>query len=162
MTNKKKPGINKRQFSPERLRNGLEKRGISLHELERRLQKTNDPESSVTLRTIQRCLKSGTIRTNVLLAIGKVTDIHPDYLTGELDTLSKWDGTAGEWIPCSERLPKEIGTYLVTLDYKEHGKSVTTIWYHGKQIGWDLLVADVVIAWMPLPEPWKGAQNKND
>ena len=61
-----------------------------------------------------------------------------------------------QWIPVSERLPKEMGLYLVTLEYKEHGKSVTTLWYHGKQIGWDFRVADVVIAWMPLPKPYEG------
>ena len=60
------------------------------------------------------------------------------------------------WIPVSERLPDAIGTYLVTLDYKEHGTGVTTLWFHNKEIGWDLRVADVVIAWMPLPQPYKG------
>ena len=61
---------------------------------------------------------------------------------------------ADRWIPVSERLPEEMGTYLVTLEYKEHGKGITTLWYHGKQIGWDLRVADVVIAWKPLPKPY--------
>ena len=66
------------------------------------------------------------------------------------------------WIPCSERLPEEIGTYLVTLEYKEHGKGITTLWYHGKQFGWDLRVADVVVAWQPLPQPYeekRGGEN---
>lgn len=61
---------------------------------------------------------------------------------------------AQEWIPCSERLPEEIGTYLVTLDYKEHGTGITTLWFHGS-LGWDYRVADVVTAWMPLPEPYR-------
>lgn len=67
-----------------------------------------------------------------------------------------------KWIPVSERLPEESGLYLVTLEYKEHGKGVTTLWYHGKQygeFGWDLHVADVVIAWQPLPEPYKEAED---
>lgn len=63
--------------------------------------------------------------------------------------------SAQKWIPVSERLPEEIGTYLVTLEYKEHGKGITTLWYHGKQFGWDLRVADVVIAWMPLPKAYE-------
>ena len=63
-----------------------------------------------------------------------------------------------KWIPCSERLPEEIGTYLVTLEYKEHGTGVTILWYHGKQFGWDLRVADVVLAWMPCTEPYKEGQ----
>ena len=61
-----------------------------------------------------------------------------------------------EWIPCSERLPEEMGTYLVTLEYKEHGIGVTTLWFHGPSIGWDLRVADTVTAWMPLPEAYRG------
>lgn len=64
----------------------------------------------------------------------------------------------GAWIPCSERLPEEVGTYLVTLEYKEHGTGITTLWFHGS-LGWDLRVADVVTAWMPLPEPYK-AENE--
>lgn len=60
-----------------------------------------------------------------------------------------------EWISVSERLPEKMGTYLVTLEYKEHGIGVTTLWFHGAEIGWDLRVADIVIAWMPLPEPHK-------
>ena len=59
------------------------------------------------------------------------------------------------WIPISERLPDEMGTYLVTLDYKEHGTGVTSLWFHNAEIGWDLRVADEVTAWMPLPEPYK-------
>ena len=58
------------------------------------------------------------------------------------------------WIPVTERLPKETGTYLVTLEYKEHGTGITTLWFHGS-LGWDLRVADVVTAWMPLPEPYR-------
>lgn len=61
----------------------------------------------------------------------------------------------GKWIPVTERLPEKIGTYLVTLEYKEHGTGITTLWYHGEGIGWDLRVADIVIAWMPLPEPYE-------
>lgn len=60
-----------------------------------------------------------------------------------------------KWIPVSERLPEKVGTYLVTLEYKEHGKGITTLWYHGKQLGWDFCVADVVIAWQPLPKPYE-------
>ena len=67
----------------------------------------------------------------------------------------KTERSQGEWIPVSERLPEKMGTYLVTLEYKEHGIGITTIWYHGKGIGWDLRVADEVIAWQPLPEPYK-------
>ena len=59
-----------------------------------------------------------------------------------------------KWIPCSEKLPEEMGTYLVTLDYEKHGTGITTLWFYGS-LGWDLCVADAVTAWMPLPQPHK-------
>lgn len=72
------------------------------------------------------------------------------------------------WIPCSERLPEEDGQYLITVKYKhvndnyedvyaEHGE-----WYEGR---WDMFCfghcgeVEDIIAWMPLPKPWKGEQN---
>lgn len=66
----------------------------------------------------------------------------------------------GGWIPVSERLPDKIGMYLVTLDYEVLGNSVTMLWFHGKEIGWDLRFSDIVIAWMLLPEPYK-AESEN-
>lgn len=52
-----------------------------------------------------------------------------------------------EWVPCSERLPEEGITVLVTyedgvvdVDYLEDG--VWMVW------------RDSVVAWMPLPEPY--------
>ena len=63
------------------------------------------------------------------------------------------------WIPVSERLPEETGTYLVTLEYKEHGTGITTLWFHGS-FGWDLRVADVVVAWMPLPKPYEPKESE--
>ena len=68
-----------------------------------------------------------------------------------------------KWIPVTERLPDKMGTYLVTLDYKEYGTGVMTgvmsLWFHNEEIGWDSRVADEVTAWMPLPEPWKGEED---
>lgn len=59
------------------------------------------------------------------------------------------------WIPCSERLPED-GLYVVTnkwhhIDflYYQRGRG----WYHGNQQ--DIEGKATVIAWMPLPEPYK-------
>lgn len=76
-----------------------------------------------------------------------------------------------KWIPCSERLPEEDGQYLITVKYKhvdgyddvyaEHGD-----WDNGK---WDMFnfghcgEVEGILAWMPLPEPYKGGeQNGSD
>lgn len=56
------------------------------------------------------------------------------------------------WIPVSERLPEEMGTYMTTVDYGKHGLATGQRYYHGQGLGWE---DDCVIAWMPLPEPYK-------
>ena len=65
-----------------------------------------------------------------------------------------------KWMPCSERLPSEerlFGTYLISV-----GKYTVVTIAEYKRGKWLLLgrnddVTDDVIAWMPLPEPYDGA-----
>ena len=57
-----------------------------------------------------------------------------------------------QWIPCSERLPKEDGRYLCT--YSDFGTCVDFGLYTDGQ--WII----EPIAWMPLPQPWKGEPNE--
>ena len=68
-----------------------------------------------------------------------------------------------EWIPCSERLPEENGNYLVTVEANDGTASIKfqmvdhygPKWLHeGKR--------EKVIAWMPLPEPYKAESEEND
>lgn len=57
------------------------------------------------------------------------------------------------WIPVSERLPKD-GTYITTLDGELVGQEEPFTGMCGIENGkWD--DEDCVIAWMPLPEPYK-------
>lgn len=68
-----------------------------------------------------------------------------------------------QWIPCSERLPETEDVYLVTHpDYVPQGcKQVDRMyyfegewrWLNGK-VEWEKW-PDPIIAWMPLPEPYK-------
>lgn len=58
-----------------------------------------------------------------------------------------------QWIPVSERLPED-GTYLCTLDGELCGIDESFTGMCGIENGvWD--ERDCVIAWMPLPEPYK-------
>lgn len=57
-----------------------------------------------------------------------------------------------EWIPVSERLPKEEGLYLVSVKNEHNRRYSKTCWFHGNG-NW--FVRQDVIAWMPLPEPYK-------
>ena len=60
------------------------------------------------------------------------------------------------WIPVTERLPKKCNTtYLATVDYGEHGMAVGQRFFFGDNIGWN---DKSVVAWMPLPEPYKGGE----
>lgn len=74
----------------------------------------------------------------------------------ELDTTNDF----AKWIPCSERLPDEVGTYIVTDedgDVYEYDYCDLTVhvgrWSFGRR---------KIIAWMPLPEPFKKEPEAND
>ena len=58
----------------------------------------------------------------------------------------------GEWIPCSERLP-EVGVSVIVTS--KGGYVYTSNIAHGE---WDY--GGDVIAWMPLPDPWEGADDE--
>ena len=72
-----------------------------------------------------------------------------------------------EWIPVSERLPEERGFYIVTekvfsLDDREHKGRYNTMveqveYCNGK---WQRARFFEVVAWMPLPKPYKAESEK--
>ena len=64
-----------------------------------------------------------------------------------------------QWIPCSERLPEEMGTYMTTIDYGEHGLVTGQRYYYGRGLKWN---DECVIAWMPLPEPYNAESELYD
>lgn len=62
-----------------------------------------------------------------------------------------------KWIPCSERLPEHRLYVLVTYKY-EYGLIDNGItWYSETENKWN--TSREVIAWMPLPEPYKGDES---
>ena len=65
-----------------------------------------------------------------------------------------------QWIPCSERLPKDWEHVLVctTVTYTT---PIFVDWYVDEIGSW-ANKGDSVIAWMPLPKPWKGADDDNN
>ena len=80
-----------------------------------------------------------------------------------------------KWIPCSEKLPEENGVYLVTVrSIEEEWAFVIYAWFNTEipfvygQKGWTPLnefydlanrIRPDIVAWMPLPKPWKGADD---
>lgn len=63
-----------------------------------------------------------------------------------------------EWIPVSERLPRNNGWYLVTIRGYETVTDVSL--YSADGSAWsDVSTKQKVIAWMPLPEAYKGGDD---
>jgi hypothetical protein len=112
----------------------------------------------------------------------KVDDVYK-----ALEAVPSADKPQGEWMPCSERLPEDIRPVLVTwkntdpASYYQYivGKHfIGTAHYHRGKWYWyssvteDLLAeygkcdseefdeAIEAVAWMPLPKPWKGADDE--
>lgn len=73
------------------------------------------------------------------------------------------DRPQGEWIPCSERLPDK-DTEVLVVDYNEAIQVCSVTSYKGMPVWEDVYGywhgIEVFDAWMPLPEPWKGADDE--
>ena len=87
---------------------------------------------------------------------------YPAIVAGAIERLERKSG----WIPCSERLPEDDEKVLVT---DEDGMVYPEILWYGYADSddekmcfhrWDDELYNLYIvkavAWMPLPEPWKG------
>lgn len=101
------------------------------------------------------------------LNIHGIIDIVDDRNINEMITMLKEQPKVGEWIPCSERLPEgkvnpisnDYYEYPVTVDFNgtldvRYYKFGDRHWWHGGKC-----MDDYVIAWIPRPEPWEGAED---
>ena len=86
--------------------------------------------------------------------------------TIETDTAYECDKHANRWIPVSERLPEKDGGYLAYIidphDVRE--RYSMTCEFFAPNSWWpdDECSSDNVVAWMPLPEPYKEEGEKNE
>ena len=79
------------------------------------------------------------------------------------------ESAEAEWIPCSDRLPGENETVLISAKYIGHlsknspyveeGFLTRDGWYSAYGDNYSELLAEVV-AWMPLPTPYKGGDTE--
>lgn len=72
--------------------------------------------------------------------------------------------SADRWTPVSERLPEESGKYLITANDGIH-KRTTVAKYQHRHKTWEMtgrMAYWKVLAWRPLPGPWKGEDNETD
>ena len=85
------------------------------------------------------------------------------YLRGRQDERDRFaryqEESNNSWIPCSERLPKKDGVYIVTTDSKHKECRVITAFFNEKDNDFHEVG---VIAWQPLPEPYKEKQKFSD
>ena len=58
-----------------------------------------------------------------------------------------------KWIPCSERLPSERGWYLITVQGMNRFADMD--YYYGNSEWDEVSSKQKVIAWMPLPKPYR-------
>lgn len=74
---------------------------------------------------------------------------------GKIIDLLKNAEKVGEWIPVSERLPESDDDVIVTCKSCRTGKKFTSTDYRNCKTGeWSYFGRDV-IAWQPLPEPYR-------
>ena len=89
--------------------------------------------------------------------IEEIESYRGDIFASEIVELIKQMPTVGEWIPCSERMPDESGTYIISaidgnilrVSFTKWMPRLRTWALSGYRSYWK------VKAWMPLPEPYK-------
>lgn len=82
-----------------------------------------------------------------------------------IESLGRYTNVGSKWIPCSERFPIEESedgeSVLATIQYENTKiRQVKILYYDKKNDVWWIdgcyVSNDIVIAWQPLPEAWKG------
>lgn len=81
-----------------------------------------------------------------------------------IEELKNYQSKENKWIPVSERLPDKNDNYLVTVEMKNIDYKFVAKWHFNKceKPFWTEAepTREKVIAWMPLPEPYK--ENEGD
>ena len=87
----------------------------------------------------------------------KLDSVKLAYVIEKIIELLKSEPKVGEWIPCSERLPKHYGQYLITAinDYEGIYMAVSNYDSQYKSFSSDGVEDDIAIAWMDLPKMYE-------
>lgn len=90
---------------------------------------------------------------------GKAVIKDKNKLSEAMEKLARYEDAEekdrlGQWVPCSERLPEDNTDVIVCF----YSGTVTEMRYWGNGIFQGIYehTAKTIVAWMPLPEPYKG------
>ena len=110
-------------------------------------------------------------KVDVMYILHSLPSVKPQTVTDFADKCKECGKILNEkyqqkWIPVSERLPEEDGEYFVSVRYKyvkgyesvctEYGEWNDGSWIYDPEYCGE---AEGIIAWMPLPEPYKEGSN---
>ncbi len=88
--------------------------------------------------------------------IRTLTRVPSEFIHAKLDELAEEIGELAKpkWIPCSEKMPEDNTNVIVCF----YSGTVTEMRYWGNGIFQGIYehTAKTIVAWMPLPEPYKG------
>ena len=94
---------------------------------------------------------------------GKAVIKDKNLLSEAMEKLARYEDAeekdrVGQWIPCSERLPEDNTDVIVCF----YSGTVTEMRYWGNGIFQGIYehTTKVIVAWMPLPEPYKEAEDE--
>lgn len=85
----------------------------------------------------------------------------PDDFEGYMSIIRDMPSAQPEpqWIPCEDVLPHPGARVIVWARHTRLGVETSDILrYHGEKYGWENKDICTVIAWLPLPEPWRGEE----
>ena len=85
--------------------------------------------------------------------------IHSYYANKLTEILKLTEQYSNGWIPCSERLPEDDSICIVTVEYPNNKTMVDYGWFDRKRVCWFVGMQEFrtsnILAWQPLPEPFK-------
>lgn len=137
----------------ERLSVQIKKQNLSIRQLAERMD--------MTPTTISRYAKGQRVpRGSEIVKAADALGVTCDYLIGLSDDPKKTSRSSAEperkkdeWIPCSEKLPSKA----------DHRGDMVLVCYRNGSIRFNTYMNGWVqgnpVAWMPLPEPYKGEQD---
>ena len=92
--------------------------------------------------------------------IRTLTRVPSEFIHAKLDELAEEIGELAKpkWIPCSERLPEENTNVIACFS---NGTVTELAFYNGEFHGLFSYTTKVIVAWMPLPKPYKKGDNND-